>query len=310
MKFKYLFLTSLFFSSFFFSIVKSDLNNKIIAKIGNDIITSFDLINEVNTILALSNRKAENEKIVTYQRLAYSNIKEIIIKKQAIEKYEIDEFNENDLINYISMLEKNLGIQEYSLKDHFKKFGANFDLFIKNTQTNLKWNTLIFLLYQKELDVDESLIKSDIDKEIKNNKEIIEYNLSEIVMIDADKNKLLNVKKSIIDKGFEKSAILLSESVTSAKGGVIGWVSSSSISPNYLSKIKKLKINDVSEPIKNNNSTVFLKLNDKRILSKKNIDLDRIKKSIINKKKQEKLNIFSNSHYLDLEKKTYIEIYE
>ena len=310
MKFKYLFLTSLFFSSFFFSIVKSDLNNKIIAKIGNDIITSFDLINEVNTILALSNRKAENEKIVTYQRLAYSNIKEIIIKKQAIEKYEIDKFNENDLINYISMLEKNLGIQEYSLKDHFKKFGANFDLFIKNTQTNLKWNTLIFLLYQKELDVDESLIKSDIDKEIKNNKEIIEYNLSEIVMIDADKNKLLNVKKSIIDKGFEKSAILLSESVTSAKGGVIGWVSSSSISPNYLSKIKKLKINDVSEPIKNNNSTVFLKLNDKRILSKKNIDLDRIKKSIINKKKQEKLNIFSNSHYLDLEKKTYIEIYE
>ena len=208
------------------------------------------------------------------------------------------------------MLEKNLGIQEYSLKDHFKKFGANFDLFIKNTQTNLKWNTLIFLLYQKELNVDESLIKSDIDKEIKNNKEIIEYNLSEIVMIDADKNKLLNVKKSIIDKGFEKSAILLSESVTSAKGGVIGWVSSSSISPNYLSKIKKLKINDVSEPIKNNNSTVFLKLNDKRILSKKNIDLDRIKKSIINKKKQEKLNIFSNSHYLDLEKKTYIEIYE
>ena len=87
MKFKYLFLTSLFFSLFFFSIVKSDLNNKIIAKIGNDIITSFDLINEVNTILALSNRKAENEKIVTYQRLAYSNIKEIIIKKQAIEKY-------------------------------------------------------------------------------------------------------------------------------------------------------------------------------------------------------------------------------
>tara|TARA_B100001564_G_C20525263_1_gene617066 strand:- start:4 stop:930 length:927 start_codon:yes stop_codon:yes gene_type:complete len=308
MKLKYFFLTSLIFSIFFLNIVKSDLNNKIIAKIGNDIITNFDLINEVNTILALSNRKAEKEKIVVYQQMAYSNLRQITIKEQAIESYEIDNFNEKDLVNYISTLEKNLGIQEYSLRDHFKKFGANYDLFIKNTQINLKWNTLIFLLYQKELDVDESLIKSDIDQEIKNNKEIIEYNLSEIVMVDTD--TLVNVKKSIIDKGFEKSAILLSKSVTSAKGGVIGWVSSSSISPNYLSEIKKLKINEVSAPIKNNNNIVFLKLNDKRILSKKNIDLDRIKKNIINKKKQEKLNIFSNSHYLDLEKKTYIEIYE
>ena len=70
------------------------------------------------------------------------------------------------------------------------------------------------------------------------------------------------------------------------------------------------KINEISEPINNNNNIVFLKLNDKRILNKNNIDLDRIKKNIINKKKQEKLNIFSKSHYLDLEKKTYIEIYE
>ena len=89
----------------------------------------------------------------------------------------------------------------------------------------------------------------------------------------------------------------------------IGWVSSSSISPNYLREIKKLKINEVSEPINNNNNIVFLKLNDKRILSNKNIDLDRIKKNIINKKTR-KIKYFSNSHYLDLEKKTYIEIYE
>ena len=310
MKSNYLFLISFIFSIFFFSAVKSDLNNKIIAKIGNDIITNFDLINEVNTILALSNRKAEKEKLVAYQQMAFSNLRQIAIKKQAIESYEIDNFNEKDLVNYITTLENNLGIQEYSLRDHFKNYGANYDLFIKNTQINLKWNTLIFLLYQKELDVDESLIKSDIDQEIKNNKKIIEYNLSEIVMVEPDKKKLINVKNSIIDKGFEKSAILLSESITSSKGGTIGWVSSSSISPNYLREIKKLKINEISEPINNNNNIIFLKLNDKRILNKNNIDLDRIKKNIINKKKQEKLNIFSNSHYLDLEKKTYIEIYE
>ena len=77
MKSKFPLLIYLIFSIFFFSTVKSDLNNKIIAKIGNDIITNFDLINEINTILALSNRKAEKEKIVTYQQMAYSNLKKI-----------------------------------------------------------------------------------------------------------------------------------------------------------------------------------------------------------------------------------------
>ena len=71
MKSKFLFLIYFIFSIFFFSTVKSDLNNKIIAKIGNDIITNFDLINEINTILALSNRKAEKEKLVAYQQMAF-----------------------------------------------------------------------------------------------------------------------------------------------------------------------------------------------------------------------------------------------
>ena len=235
---KFTFLIYFVFFIFFFSAAKSDLNNKIIAKIGNDIITNFDLINEINTVLALSNRKAEKEKIIAYQQMAFSSLKQITIKKQAVESYKIDNFIEKDLIHYISTLEKNLGIQEYSLRDHFKNYGANYDLFIKNTKINLKWNTLIFLLYQRELDVDESLIKSDIENVIKNNKELIEYNRSEIVMVEPDKETLMNVKNSIIDKGFENSAILLSESITSSKGGVIGWVSSSSISSNYLREIK------------------------------------------------------------------------
>ncbi len=309
MKYKYFFLITIFVFIFNISIVKSDYNNQIIAKIDNEIITNFDLINEINTILALSNKIADNEKIKEYQQMAFSNLKQIVIKKQAIEKYNIVNFNEKDLINYISTLENSLGLNN-TLRKHFDDYGASYDLFLKNTKINLKWNTLVFLLYQKQLDVDEVLIKSDIEKEIQNNKEIIEYNLSEIVLVNPDEEKIINLKKSLSEKGFEKSAILLSESITSSKGGNIGWVSSSSISPNYLREIKNLKIKEISNPIKNNNNFVFLKLNNKRILNKKNINLDRIKKNVINKKKQEKLNIFSNSHYLDLEKKAFVEIYE
>ena len=40
------------------------------------------------------------------------------------------------------------------------------------------------------------------------------------------------------------------------------------------------------------------------------LNLAKIERNIINKKKEEKLTIFSDSHFLDLEKKSYIEINE
>ena len=66
----------------------------------------------------------------------------------------------------------------------------------------------------------------------------------------------------------------------------------------------------ISEPIKINNNIVIIRLNDKRTININNQNFVKIEKNIINKKKEEKLNIFSDSHYLDLEKKLYIEINE
>ena len=50
MKFKY--LSFLFLILLFcFNILNSNINDKIIAKIGNQIVTNYDIINEINTIL-------------------------------------------------------------------------------------------------------------------------------------------------------------------------------------------------------------------------------------------------------------------
>ena len=64
-----------------------------------------------------------------------------------------------------------------------------------------------------------------------------------------------------------------------------------------------LKIKQVSNPIQINKNIVIIKLNDKRTFKKNNLNLVKIKNNIIKKRKEEKLSIFSNSHYLNLEKK-------
>ena len=133
--------------------------------------------------------------------------------------------------------------------------------------------------------------------------------MSEIVIDNSD-NKKLNEVKNIEKIGFEKTATLYSDSVTSSNGGAIGWIDSKSISSSYLNEISNLKINQISRPIVTNNNIIIIKLNDKRITNQNDVDLKKIEKNILNKKKEEKLNVFSNSHFLDLEKKTYVEINE
>ena len=154
------------------------------------------------------------------------------------------------------------------------------------------------------------MIRSELNKQIVQKKEIEEFNLSEIVLENWDDKKLDTIKKSIEEIGFEKTATLYSNSISSAKGGSIGWVAARSISKDYLEEILKLNKTDISNPIKINSNVVFIKLNDKRKIGQTDLNLAKIEKNIVNKKKEEKLNIFSDSHYLDLEKKFYIEINE
>ena len=167
------------------------IQDKILAKIGNEIITSYDIINEVNTILALSNEKPNEGNLESLQNMAFQSLKKINIKKIEIERYGIDDFNEKDLNSYLDTIGKNIGLNDLTLKDHFKKYGANYDYFVSKTVINLKWNSLIFSLYKKQLDVDEELIKSELSQVIKENREIIEYNLSEIVLENSDQKKLI-----------------------------------------------------------------------------------------------------------------------
>ncbi len=309
MKFRQIF----FFLIIFFGSLNSALSNiqdKIVAKIGNNIVTNYDIINEINTILALSNKPAKEDEFKNLQSIAFSSFKKILIKKTEIEKYKIENYSETDLNNYILGVEKNLGLENITLEDHFKRFGANYKIFLDGVKINLKWNTLIYSLYKKQLDVDEELIKSELNKLIKDKKKIEEFNLSEIVLENWDEKKINTIKKSIEDNGFKKTAALYSNSISSAKGGSIGWVDSNSISNEYLKEILKLKKTQISNPIKINNNVVIIKLNDKRTINQNNLDLVKVEKNIINKKKEEKLSIFSDSHYLGLEKQYYIEINE
>ena len=68
-----------------------------------------------------------------------------------------------------------------------------------------------------------------------------------------------------------------------------------------------MNIGEVSKPIITSNTTLFLKINNKRELKTKLINEDDLKKRIINKRKNELFNLYSNSHLSKLKNTSLIE---
>ena len=64
----------------------SKIKDKIIAKIGDEVVTNFDVVNEINTLLALSNERVNKENIQRLQSIAFVSIKKRIIKETEINK--------------------------------------------------------------------------------------------------------------------------------------------------------------------------------------------------------------------------------
>ena len=128
----------------------------------------------------------------------------------------------------------------------------------------------------------------------------MEYNLSEIVFTKKNDltfdEQLKTIQNSIEINGFENTANLHSISESSKAGGKIGWVKKNILSNQIIEKLKDLKINDHSSPLKINNNFFIFKINEKR---KVQVEID--KKKELNKmiliETSRQLEKFSNIYY-------------
>ena len=84
---------------------------------------------------------------------------------------------------------------------------------------------------------------------------------------------------------------------TSINGGDLGWISSSGLSEELLKILSKLKLGENSKAIIQVNKIIFLKLLDKRnIKNNEKMDIEKLKLSLVNKKRNELLKLYSNNH--------------
>ncbi len=289
------------------------LKNKIVANVGNEIISSYELKNKIMVTLFLNKQELTQDNINNIKETAIRFLIDEKIKRSEILKYKIPiESNENTR-NYLSQISSKYNTDIEGLKKIFDQNKLDFDIYVSEIRTQFAWNQLIYNLYKGKVELNNKEIDEELNESLSKQKDLIEYNLSQIeltVLENKDENikQIENIKSEIKEIGFKNTAIKYSISSTSTNGGNLGWISAKSISKNILNVLKNMKINEISEPLIRTDTILFLKLEDKKVSKIDKNNTNNLRKKIISNKQNELLNLFSSNHLSKVKNNTLIQI--
>ena len=281
------------------------LENKILFKIENEIITSIDIYEEIKFL------KTFNPGINNLSEPELFEISKNSILRDKIKKIEIMNFvkelkvDEKFLIKLVKKKYSKININSFEEFENFLKVN-NLDIVsIKEKFViELVWNDLIYQKFNKKVIIDKDKIKNEIlqNPQNKNHRELL---LSEIIFDVKTKNdfddKYEKILFDIKNLGFKKAAIIHSNSETGTNGGLIGWVKEDNLNKNIKKNISDLEPGMFSNPIRTSSGFIILKVDDKReYVSEFNLE-DKLEE-VINFQRNKQLEQFSSMYFNKLKK--------
>ena len=281
------------------------LENKILLKIDNEIITSVDIFEEIK-FLKIFNPEANNLSESELFEISKNSILRDIIKKIEIMNF-VDELKVEDKFLLSLINRKYLNIEIDTFKDfenYLKKNNLNAEIIREKFTIEIMWNDLVYQKFNKKIIIDKDKIEKEILQNPRKNiqKEIL---LSEIVFNVNNKNEFKDKYEKILldieNMGFKKTALIHSNSDTASNGGLIGWVIKDNLNKSIAKVISDLQPGQLSKPIRTSSGFIMLKLDDEREQTLEFNLNDKIQE-VIRFKRNEQLSQFSNMYFNKLKK--------
>jgi len=291
---KKLFYSYILFSVCLFGIAQSDVKNAIVVKVGNEVITNYDVKSKILSTLLIANLEINQNNIDRLKSQSLENLINLRIKQIHLEKYDlkIDKRRVNMYLRQLSSKNQSDLINEFNL------YKLDYSHLNDEAETELKWQQFIYNKFSNKIEISDQSISNEINKILESKSKIKEFNLSEIEVFydnNSKDNKISETLEEINKIGFEKAASTLSIASTSSKKGSLGWINSNALSKNIGEIVRNLKPGEISDPIIRANSILFLKLNEERLAANDNIDTQNLKMNLIKQKKNEIFSLYSNS---------------
>ena len=263
----------------------SAVQDKIIANVQNEIITAYDMENEIRTLLVLSGQEISQKNIDKTKKIALNNLINLKLKEIETSRFNI-KLNDKAVDEYLIRLTSN---NVSSLKKKFEINNLNYDHYLYKIENELKWQSLIFSKYSKNVKIRDEDVDKDLKEILSGEINLKDFKLSEIEIILNDENikNIDEIKKVVLSSNFKESAKKLQTVYSEINYNELGWINGKVLSKNIYEIVKNLKIGETSKPIKNQNNVLFLKLEDKRSPQIEASNIENIKENLKNQKKNE-----------------------
>ena len=286
-----------------FNTNSNSLENTIVIKIEDQIITSLDVNDEYKYLIAL-NPGLKNSSKEDLIKLSKRSILQEKIKKIEIDKnFKNPEIPQKFLEQILKNVYSRIGL---SSLDDFKKYLINKDISFENVKNKLEvealWNELILIKFSSKVKINKKQLKERIEN---NNKFLKSYLLSEIFFEVSNlkelDTKFQEISKVIKNKGFDFAALKYSESPSSNLGGKLDWISENSLNKNIRAALNNIEINNFTNPINVPSGFLILQIND--IKNRKiEIDVEKELKKLENYEKNNQLNQYSKIYMNKIKK--------
>ena len=285
----------------------NSIENKILFKINNEIITSLDIFNELKYLKTINenfkNTKKEQAFEVAKKSLVREKIKEIELRKVLINDMKLDDKYLNDIL--INQFKKKKINSISDFENYFSSIGIDPELIKKKISIEILWNQLIFEKYNQNIKID----KQSIINEVINNDIQKQFFLSEILFnlnIDEKLNdKFSLIKNKISESNFSDAALIYSVSDTANNGGELGWINENAMSKKISNSLQNVNKGSFSDPILIPGGFLILKVENIREV-KNDVNQSEIVEKIIREKTNDQLNNFSNIFFNKVKKNVII----
>tara|TARA_B100001939_G_C16946355_1_gene620546 strand:- start:904 stop:1836 length:933 start_codon:yes stop_codon:yes gene_type:complete len=280
----------------------SAIENKILFKVDNQIITTIDIFNEINYLKILNpeiqNLNEQRLFEISKNSLIREKIKKISLLKVIDEIKIPDELVDQIIISIYNNMNLN-SINEYKL--FLRKNNLSYN-YVKNKITIERlWNEMIFQKFNSKVKIDREKIRD----EILNNPDE-KLLLAEILFAKSNKNgvklKYKQILNDINKEGFKTAATIHSVSDTAKRGGNIGWVDKSSLSDGLKTEISILKVGEYTKPILTPSGYLIIQLVDKKTNNNSQENIEKKIERLALLKTNQQLNQFSNIYLNKLTK--------
>jgi len=297
------FLVNLCFIFIIFITSSNSIENKILIKIENQIITSLDINNEYKYLIALNPNLRNANKDDVFQFSKKSLLQEKIKKLEIEKNFKNPKIPQKFMQQILQTVYSKIGFTDV---EEFKKYliinNIDFENVKNKLETEALWNELIIIKFSSKIKINEKELRKKIKD---NNKFVKSYLLSEIFfeisnLKELDK-KFQEINEVINDKGFDFAALKYSVSTTSSVGGKLDWINENSLNKNIKEEINNLRINEFTKPISVPGGFLILQINDIKN-NKIRIDIDKEFEKLKNYEKNNQLNQYSKIYFNKVKK--------